>query len=169
MRQDESISRLQEVHHMCGGCNKDFLSRAGEHHLFSKSDNSKHAQIINKATGVMQTYDTKDEIVMGANCNVCGMHFEGNLMSESDWTDQHHEETGHREFSIFMLSDKKGRNRRSIQTAIKDWDDAGESDIDPEYKWELIDNEWIPIGKNKNIQSKIKRKNIFVGDMIEAH
>ena len=45
---------------------------------------------------------------------------------------------------------------------------VGESSITPEYKWELIDNEWIPIGRTVKAKSKIKRKNIFVGDMIEA-
>ena len=170
MRQDESISHLQEVHHMCGGCNKDFLSSAEEmdfsgvkqklihfdQRLINDSANKTHADIINKGK------------IIGANCNICGMHFEGNLWDESDWTTQHSQETGHGEFSIFFLRDESGKSGKSRE----EWDltvkGVGESSITPEYKWELIDNEWIPIGRTVKAKSKIKRKNIFVGDMIEA-
>ena len=81
---------------------------------------------------------------------------------------QHSQETGHGEFSIFFLRDESGKSGKSRE----EWDltvkGVWESSLTPEYKWELIDNEWIPIGRTVKAKSKIKRKNIFVGDMIEA-
>jgi hypothetical protein len=160
MKQNESISHLQETHHMCSGCNQTFLK---EFDISNSSD--RLGQNVVKGSGhffdvlthgsrnkhLADQKRTRPRQVLGTNCNECGIHFEGNALRSAEWETNHHEETGHSTFTVFMIDNK-----------------SGESIEDGNWEWQLVNNEWIPIGRKKNLQSQVKRQNVFLDDITGA-